>query len=82
MLLEYLKQSHKKAMDNANNFYTSAGKQVYIKEKYDNIVKNRYGSMMFEKNKGSGVLECRIPNGTHKFYSFGFGFRLSSDGIN
>ena len=24
---------------------------------------------MFEKNKGSGVLECRIPNGTHKFYS-------------
>ena len=36
MLLEYLKQSHKKAMDNANNFYTSAGKQVYVKDELTN----------------------------------------------
>jgi len=36
MLLEYLKQSHKKAMDNANNFYTGAGKHVYVKDELTN----------------------------------------------
>ena len=36
MLLEYLKQSHKKAMDNAENFYTGAGKHVYVKDELTN----------------------------------------------
>ena len=36
MLLEYLKQSHKKAMDSADNFYTGAGKHVYVKDALTN----------------------------------------------
>ena len=30
--MEYLRQSHKKAMDNVENFYTSSGIHVYVKD--------------------------------------------------
>ena len=43
--------------------------QIYINEKYDNIVKNRFGNNMFSKGQGSCILECKVPNGNHKFYS-------------
>ena len=42
--------------------------QTYINDVYENIVKNRFGNDMFEKNQGSGVLECKVPNGNHIFY--------------
>ena len=42
--------------------------QIYINEKYDNIVKNRFGNNMFNKGQGSCILECKVPNGNHKFY--------------
>jgi hypothetical protein len=57
---EFFKKKNKK---NIKEF------QIYIKEKYDNIVKNRFGSDMYRKNEGSCVLECKVPNGKHKFYS-------------
>ena len=43
--------------------------QNYIKEKYQNIKKNRFGSNMYNKNKGSCILECEVPNGKYKFYT-------------
>ena len=57
---EFFKEKNKK---NIKEF------KIFINEKYDNIVKNRFGSDMFAKNKGCGVLECKVPNGNHKFYS-------------
>tara|TARA_Y100000294_G_C8487259_1_gene309260 strand:+ start:162 stop:917 length:756 start_codon:yes stop_codon:yes gene_type:complete len=42
----------------------------YMEEKYNNIVKNRTGNNNFVKNKGSGIYECKVPNGKHYFYTF------------
>ena len=58
---EFFKEKNKK---NIKEF------KIYINEKYNNIVKNRIGgSDNFKKNEGSCVLECKVPNGNHKFYS-------------
>jgi hypothetical protein len=36
MLLQYLQESHKKAMNNADSFYTSSGIHVYVKDELTN----------------------------------------------
>jgi len=38
MMLEYLRASHKRVMDNTNNFYTGAGTHVYVKDDLTNGV--------------------------------------------
>ena len=35
-MLEYLRKSHKKAMDSTDSFYTGAGKHVYVKDQLAN----------------------------------------------
>ena len=35
-MLQYLRESHKRAMDSADNFYTGAGNHVYVKDELTN----------------------------------------------